>query len=97
MTVTPLKDRLLVKYGESKKATESGLLLAESAQKKPTYCQIIKTGPEVENKDLAAGINVMTVGYAGTDIKIDGKEFSIVKESDIIAIVEENFTSAGEA
>lgn len=88
MKVTPLKDRLLVKYGETEKKTESGLLLADSAQKKPTYCTIIKTGSEVENKELAAGVNVMTVGYAGTDIKVNGENYTIVKESDIIAIVE---------
>lgn len=96
MNVTPLKDRLLVKYGEKEKQSKGGIILAETAQKKPTYCTIIKAGSEVENKSLAAGVNVMTVGYAGTDIKVNGIDYTIVRESDIIAIVEDEFIAAGE-
>lgn len=89
MNIQPLENRILVKYAESEKTTESGFILTESAQKKPTYCTIIQLGPKVENKQLATGTKVMTVGYAGTDIEVDGVKYSIVKETDIIAIVKD--------
>lgn len=89
MNIQPLENRILVKYAESEKTTESGFILAASAQKKPTYCTIIQLGPKVGNKQLATGTKVMTVGYAGTDIKVEGIKYSIVKETDIIAIVKD--------
>lgn len=87
--ITPLGQRVLVYFGEKEKVSASGLLIAESAQKKPEICTIINVGADVENKSLAAGTKILIQHYAGTDIKIDKSSFTLVNEKDIIAIVED--------
>lgn len=87
--ITPLGQRVLVYFGEKEKVSAGGLLIAESAQKKPEICTIVKVGADVENKSLAAGTKILIQHYAGTDIKIDKSSFTLVNEKDIIAIVED--------
>lgn len=87
--ITPLGQRVLVHFADKEKVSAGGLLIAESAQKKPEICEIVKVGADVENKDLAAGNKVLIQHYAGTDITIDKKSFTLVNEKDIIAIVED--------
>lgn len=87
--ITPLGQRVLVYFADKDKVSAGGLLLTESAQKKPEICEIVKVGADVENKNLAAGIKVLINGYAGTDIKIGNASFTLVNEKDIIAIVED--------
>lgn len=87
--ITPLGQRVLVHFADKEKVSAGGLLIAESAQKKPEICTIVKLGADVENKDLAAGNKVLIQHYAGTDITIDKKSFTLVNENDIIAIVED--------
>ena len=87
--ITPLGERLLVFFEEREKVSSGGLLLSESAQKKPEICEIVKVGAGVKNKQLEAGTKILINHYAGTDIKIDNRSFTLVQEKDIIAIVEE--------
>lgn len=89
MKIKPLNDRVLVKFAEAEDKTKGGLLLIESSQKKPDFCTIIETGANVENKELTVGTQIMVVGYAGTEINVDGVKYTIVKEQDIIAIINE--------
>lgn len=88
--ITPLGQRVLVHFGEKEKVSAGGLILAESAQKKPEICEIVKVGIGVENKHLAAGMQVLINRYAGTDMKIGKESFTLVNEKDIIAIVKED-------
>lgn len=88
MNVKPVGARVLV-FFKTEEKTQAGLILAKSAQEKPEFCSILAVGDGVENKDLQVGTKIMVHRYAGTDIEYDGIKASLVKESDVIAIVEE--------
>jgi chaperonin GroES len=94
MTIKPLADRVLIKMLESEETTKSGIVLPGSAKEKPQVAEVVSVGPGavVEGKlipmDVKSGDKVLISKYAGTEIKIDGKEFTILKQSDILAIVE---------
>jgi len=94
MTVKPLGDRVVLKSVEAEKTTKSGIILASTAQEKPQVAEIISVGPGglVDGKEIKmtvkAGDKVIYSKYAGTDIKIDGEEYTIVRQNDILAIVE---------
>ncbi len=95
MTVKPLLDKVLIKNLEAEETTKSGIVLTSSAQEKPQISQVVAVGPGgiVEDKEIKMyikeGDKVITGKYTGTEIKIDGKEYTIVRQSDILAIVEE--------
>ena len=82
MTVKPLSDRVLIKMEEAEETTKSGIVLAGSAKEKPQIADVIAVGP--------GGVvdGVITSKYSGTEIKVDGEEYTIVRQSDILAIVE---------
>ena len=94
MTIKPLSDRVLIKMEEAEETTKSGILLAGSAKEKPQVADVIAVGPGgvVDGKEVVmnvkVGDRVITSKYSGTEIKLDGEEYTIVKQSDILAVVE---------
>ena len=94
MTVKPLSDRVLIKKEEAEETTKSGIVLAGSAKEKPQIADVIAVGPGgvVDGKEVVmtvkVGDRVITSKYSGTEIKVDGEEYTIVRQSDILAIVE---------
>ena len=94
MTVKPLSDRVLIKMEEAEETTKSGIVLAGSAKEKPQIADVIAVGPGdvVDGKEVVmtvkVGDRVITSKYSGTEIKVDGQEYTIVRQSDILAIVE---------
>jgi chaperonin GroES len=94
MTIKPLADRVVVKAVEAEEKTKSGLILTASAQEKPQIAEVVAVGPgglvdghEVK-MEVQVGQKVITSKYAGTEVKADGVEYNIVRQSDILAIVE---------
>ena len=94
MTIKPLSDRVVVKMLEAEETTKSGIILAGAAKEKPTVAEIISVGPgglvegvQVEMY-LKAGDKVLLSKYAGTEVKLDGQEYTILRQSDVLAIVE---------
>ena len=94
MSLKPLFDRVVIKDAEMEETTKGGLILTSSAKEKPQYANVIAVGPGgvVDGKEVTmqvkAGQKVVYSKYAGTEIKIDGEEYKIVRQSDILAIVE---------
>jgi len=94
MTIKPLADRVVIKPVEAEETTKSGIILAGSAKEKPQVAEVFAVGPggNVDGKEIVmnvkVGDKVLTSKYAGTEVKIDGVEYSILRQSDILAIVE---------
>ena len=94
MKLVPLGDRVVLKQLEAEETTKSGIILANSAKEKPQEAEVIAVGPGgmVEGKEIAmqvkVGDKVIYSKYAGNEVKLDGEEYIIVKQSDILAIVE---------
>lgn len=94
MTIKPLADRVVITMEETEDTTKSGIILAGSAKEKPQVAKIISVGPGgiVDGNEikmyLKAGDKVLVSKYAGTEVKLDGIEYTIVKQSDVLAIVE---------
>ena len=94
MTVKPLGDRVVIKNCEAEETTKSGLILAGTAKEKPQMAMVIAVGPggNVDGKEITmhvkAGEKVIYSKYAGTEVKVDGEELIIVRQSDILAIAE---------
>ena len=94
MSLKPLFDRVVIKDAEMEETTRGGLILTSSAKEKPQYAFVVAVGPGgvVDGKDVTmqveVGQKVVYSKYAGTEIKIDGEEYKIVRQSDILAIVE---------
>ena len=94
MKLYPLQDRVVVKLVEAEETTKSGIILTGAAKEKPQVAEVVAVGPgiaEGDNKvimEVKVGDKVITSKYAGTEVKMDGVEYTIVKQSDILAIVE---------
>ena len=94
MTIKPLADRVVVKSVEVEETSKGGIILAASAQEKPEIAEIVAVGPGgiVDGNEVKmyvkVGDRVIIGKYSGTDIKLDKEEYTIVKQSDILAIVE---------
>ena len=94
MTVKPLLDRVLIKMEEAEETTKSGIILAGSAKEKPQIADVIEAGPGglVDGKEVKMvvkkGDRVITSKYSGTEVKLDGVDYTLVRQSDILAIVE---------
>jgi len=94
MTIKPLADRVVIKSAEAEETTKSGIVLAGSAKEKPQIAEIISVGPGglVDGNEVKMYVNVgdkvVISKYSGTEIKIDGTEYTIVRQSDILAVVE---------
>ena len=94
MNIKPLADRVVIKMLEAEETTKSGIILAGSAKEKPQIAEITAVGPGgiVDGKEVKmevkTGDKVMISKYAGTEVKIDGVEYTILRQSDILAIVD---------
>ena len=94
MTIKPLADRVVVKAVEVEETTSSGIILAAAAQEKPQIAEVVAVGPGgmVDGNEvkmyIKVGDKVITSQYSGTKVKLDSEEYTIVKQSDILAIVE---------
>ncbi len=92
--IKPLGNRVLVKMKEGEETTKSGIILASSAKEKPQIAEVIEVGPgykidgKLEPMDVKKGDNVIVSKYAGTEVKYEGVEYIILKQDDILAIVE---------
>ena len=93
MKLYPLQDRVVVKLVEAEETTKSGIILTGAAKEKPQVAEVVAVGPgipEGDNKvvmEVKVGDKVITSKYSGTDVKMDGEEYTIVKQSDILAVV----------
>ncbi len=94
MTVKPLGDRVVIKNCEAEETTKSGLILTSAAKEKPQMAMVVAVGPggNVDGKEIKMqvkeGQKVIYSKYAGTEVKVDGEELIIVRQSDILAVVE---------
>lgn len=92
--IKPLVDRVLIKMKESEETTKSGIILSTAAKEKPQIAEIIAVGPggNVDGNNIEMYVkekdNVIVSKYSGTEIKYEGEEYLIVKQSDILAIIE---------
>ena len=90
----PLSDRVILKMTEAEETTKSGIILSSGSKEKPQIAEVIAVGPggEVDGNKVTMvvkkGDKVITSKYSGTEVKYEGKEYIIVKQSDILAIVE---------
>jgi len=94
MKIIPLADRVVIKTVEVEETTKGGLILTGSAKEKPQMSEVIAVGPGgmVDGKEVTMyvkpGDKVIYSKYAGTEVKLDGEEYTIVRQSDILAVVE---------
>ena len=94
MKLRPLADRVIIKMVEAEETTKGGIILTGAAKEKPEVAEVLAVGPGgmVDGKEVAmtvrVGDKVITSKYAGTQVKIDGEELTIVKQNDILAVVE---------
>ena len=95
MKLVPLGDRVVLKQIEAEETTKSGIVLPGAAKEKPQQAEVIAVGPGTVDKDgvkiemqVKAGDQVIYSKYAGTEVKLDGQEYIIVKQGDILAVVE---------
>ena len=94
MKLKPLADRVVLKMVETEETTKSGIILTGAAKEKPEVAEVIEVGPggNVDGKEIVmtvkVGDKVITSKYSGTQVKIDGEEYTIVRQGDILAIVE---------
>ena len=95
MTVKPLFDRVVIKNVETEEVTKGGIVLPGSAKEKPQMAEVLAVGPGglVDGKEVKMivkpGDKIICSKYMGTDVKVDGEQYTIVKQSDIVAIVED--------
>ena len=94
MTLKPLADKVVLKRLEAEEKTKSGIYLAPAAQEKPELFEVVAVGPggvvdgnEVK-MEVKAGDRIITGKYTGTTVKVDGEEYTIVRQGDILAIVQ---------
>ena len=94
MKIKPLADNVVIKATEAEETTKSGIVLTSAAKEKPQVAVVVAVGPggTVDGKEVKMsgkeGDKVIAAKYSGTDIKIDGEEYTILHQSDILAIVE---------
>jgi chaperonin GroES len=94
MRIKPLADRVVIKMVEAEEKTKSGIVLPGSAKEQPQMAEVVEVGPGgmVEGKEIKmevkVGDKVLFSKYAGTEVKLDKEEYTILKQSDILAVVE---------
>ena len=95
MKIIPLADRVVIKTAEVEETTKGGLILTGSAKEKPQVCEVIAVGPGgvVDGKEVKmtvkVGDKVLTSKYSGPEVQVDGEECTIVRQGDILAVVED--------
>ena len=94
MNLKPLSDRVILKALEAEEKTKGGIILTSNAKEKPEMAVVVAVGPggTVDGKEVVmtvkVGDKVLTSKYSGTEVKVDGEEYTIVRQNDILAIVE---------
>lgn len=94
MNIKPLADRVVIKMTEAEETTKSGLILASASKEKPQIAEVVAVGPggvvdgEKVEMYLKAGDKVLLSKYAGTEVKVDDVEYTILRQSEVLAIVE---------
>lgn len=94
MNLKPLADNVVIKATEPEETTKSGIVLTSASKEKPQICEVVAVGPGgmVDGKEVGmsvkVGDKVVAAKYSGTEIKIDGEEYTILKMADILAVVE---------
>ena len=94
MNLKPLSDRVILKAVEAEETTKGGIILTSNAKEKPEMAEVVAVGPggTVDGKEVVmtvkVGDKVLTSKYSGTEVKVDGEEYTIVRQNDILAIVE---------
>lgn len=94
MNIKPLADRVVIKMVESEETTKSGIVLPGAAKEKPQYAEVMAVGPGgvVDGKEIkmevAVGDKVIISKYSGTEVKLDGEEYTILRQSDILAKID---------
>ena len=94
MTIKPLCDRVVIKMTEAEETTKSGIILAGNAKEKPVVAEVVEVGPGgmVDGNQVDMYLKkvdkVLISKYAGTEVKLDGEEYTILRQSDVLAIVE---------
>ena len=94
MRIKPLDDRVVIKMTEAEETTKSGIILAGNAKEKPQVAEVVEVGPGavVDGKrvemQVKVGDKVLISKYAGNEVKLDGEEYTILRQGDILAIVE---------
>ena len=94
MNLKPLSDRVILKAMEAEEKTKGGIILTANAKEKPEMAEVVAVGPGgmVDGKEVVmtvkVGDKVLTSKYSGTEVKVDGEEYTIVRQNDILAIVE---------
>ncbi len=94
MNLKPLSDRVILKALEAEEKTKGGIILTANAKEKPEMAEVVAVGPggTVDGKEVVmtvkVGDKVLTSKYSGTEVKVDGEEYTIVRQGDILAIVE---------
>ena len=95
MNIKPLADRVVIRFVEAEETTKSGIILAGAAKEKPQVAEVVAVGPggNVEGKEITmyvkVGDKVLITRYGGTEVKLDGIEYTIVRQNDILAVVED--------
>ena len=90
----PLSDRVVIKMIENEETTKSGIILAGNAQEKPQFAEVVEVGPgreidgKLEKMLVKKGDKVVVNKYAGTEVKYEGEDYTIVRQEDILAIAE---------
>ena len=102
MTVRPLHDRILIKRIEEKETIKGGIIIPDSAKEKPQEGEVIATGNgkktdkgEVIPLDVKAGDRILFGKYSGTEIKLDGEEYLILREDEVLGVLEAKASAAG--
>ena len=94
MNLKPLSDRVILKALEAEEKTKGGIILTANAKEKPEMAEVVAVGPggTVDGKEVVmtvkVGDKVLTSKYSGTEVKVDGEEYTIVRQNEILAIVE---------
>ena len=90
MNIKPLMDRVVINMTEAEETTASGIILAGSAKEKPQVAEVVAVGPGKEGvvMQVKVGDKVLVSKYSGTDVKVDGQEYTILKMEDVLAVVE---------
>ena len=94
MTIKPLADRVVIKMTEAEETTKGGIILSGAAKEKPVIAEIVAVGEGgvIDGNEVKmyvkVGQKVLISKYAGTEVKLDGEEYTILKQSDILAVVE---------
>ena len=93
--IKPVADRLLIKMEEQEETTKSGIILTSGSQEKPQIAKVVEVGPGTTNEDgkevkmfIKKGDRVIVSKYSGTEVKYNGEEYLIVKQDDVLAIIE---------